>query len=374
MRSSQVNPATFRIRSRVSVTAVTLCCVIHVVTMPHAKSQCNPTPLDTEAAPCPDTTECGARVVRCLCDNAGHIVLEDTDRNGDGRSDTRIHLSYSSEGNLVLREVDRGVDGSIEERHLWEYEDGVLQTYEIDRDGDCQVDSRTSYYTDEDRHILWEDNDTDADGVIEERIMFAYDGEDRVGRVVDVDADGRIERECDYDPPCPPPYSWEECSRFLYCHDVPAPRPVARPVYVVPDGPPDNIYIATIDELCDESSELRSSLHTLILFSVDEEAAGWECWPCDTMHSYFSWRAGDTLREGVWPPSLRYVLVEITPRELETRPPFLLDDIVGWPTIVHLVADQPTEILEDRIRGLNMRGLRDLVRSVEAEYRVEPVR
>ena len=363
---TEVGPAK---RSPIFSTGVVLCIVAQLLMPSPLASQCLPAPSATETVPCSGLIECGPRVISCLCNEAGNVVLEDEDRNGDGTADTRIQLNYS-DGNLILREIDRGVDGFVDERHVWEYEDGVLQAYEIDRDGDCGVDSRTSYFADEYGLIVQEDSDTDGDGVVEERVIFAYDGGNRVARVVDIGADGTIERECDYDPPCPPPYSWEDCSHYIYCHDTPPPlpEPVSRPVREMPAGPPDNIYVATVDELTDESSELRSSAHTLVMFSVDEEAAGWRCQPCEILHSYFSWRAGSTLRLGIGNPGLRYVLISIDPSELDRRPAFLARDIEGWPTIVHLVADQPTEILEDRLRGLNIGGLRDLVRSLEAEY------
>ena len=349
---------------------LTVCIGTQLVRPARANAQCSPHAPMTHGAPCADNIECGPRTTRCLCDDAGNVVLEETDRNGDGNADTRTHLTYSAEGDLVLKEVDRGLDDIVDERHRWEYEDGNLQAYEIDRDADCVIDSRTSYFTDETGVILWEENDADGDGTAEERITFAYDGGNRVGRLVDIGVNGTIERECQYDPPCPPPYAWEDCTRNLYCQEVPPPAPALPPPATrpQPDGPPDNVYRATLDELSDEFSLLRSSAHTLVLFSVDEEAAGWACEPCEVMRSYFSWRARDTLRLGIVPSHLRYVLLELDPRDLESRPAFLLDDIAGWPTIVHLISGQSTETLEDRLRGLNIHGLRDLVRSLEAEY------
>ena len=193
-------------------------CAIDVISAPDLACQCLPAlAMESEGEVCPEGTECGPRTIRCLCNDAGFVALEESDSNGDGNVDTQTHFSYCTEGHLLQREVDRGLDGSVEERHAWVYVDGNLEAYEFDRDADGVVDSRTSYFTGPEGVVLWEESDADGDGIAEERITFAYEGSDRVSRLVDVGADGTIERECQYDPTCPPPYSWESCIRTLYC-------------------------------------------------------------------------------------------------------------------------------------------------------------
>ena len=352
-----------------------ICCVIHVISMSDLVCQCLPAlPMEGGGVPCPEGIECGPRTTRCLCNEAGLVVFEESDSNGDENVDTQTHFAYCAEGHLLEREIDRGLDGNVDERHTWVHVDGNLQAYEVDRDGDGIVDSRTSYFTAPDGVVFWEDSDVDGDGIAEERTTFVYDGDNRVGRVVDVGVDGTIEQECEYDPPCPPPHSWESCIGTLYCYDVPPPAPTIIPrlgttaIERDQEEPDDRVYDATLDELLDPSSELRSSTHTLVLFSVDEEAAGWMCEPCEVMQSYFGWRARDTRRLGVSTSHIRYVVLEIDPDEIETVPNFLASQIEGWPTIVHLMSTQETELVEDRLRGLNIGGLRSLVRRLEGEF------
>ena len=129
----------------------------------------------------------------------------------------------------------------------------------------------------------------------------------------------------------------------------------------------EDVYNVTLDQLADENSELFSAAHTLVMFSVDESASGWRCEPCQHMRPYFSWRAQQSSHRGVEPTQLRYVLVEVNSNTFN-EPEFLTDAIVGWPTIVHLTNDQDTEIYEDRVRGLDIQGLRQLVEKIEASY------
>ena len=62
------------------------------------------------------------------------------------------------------------------------------------------------------------------------------------------------------------------------------------------------------------------------------------------------------------------MLLEIDPEEVERPPNFLANRIEGWPTIVYLISGQETELVEDRLRGINISGLRELARRLEAEF------
>lgn len=126
-----------------------------------------------------------------------------------------------------------------------------------------------------------------------------------------------------------------------------------------------NLYQATNEQINDENVEFRNSEHALVMFSVDEEAAGWDCEPCQVMFNYVSWRASSSERIGLDTGRLMYVVAKLDPSNYDA-PDFLERDIEGWPTVVHLV--NGTEVLEDRIRGLAIIPFRDLVRSIEASY------
>ncbi len=133
-----------------------------------------------------------------------------------------------------------------------------------------------------------------------------------------------------------------------------------------------NVYVAaegynTLDLLSNSQSDLRTADHTLILFSVDEEASGWECPPCHRMGQYFDWRARESEHRGVEPTQLRYVLAKINTNTF-VEPDFLESVIDGWPRIVHLVNGRDSEVFEDRISGLDTRGLRLLVERIEGNY------
>lgn len=292
--------------------------------------------------------------------------MEDSDRNGDDRVDTRTTCEYGAGGELVLKEVDGGIDGTVDERYVWDYVDGHLREHTADRDGDGIVNSRIHFETDEAGFVTVEEHDDNADGSIERRVVLEYDElGNRIGSTVDFGVDGVIDRSCYYRPPCPPPYTLDVCSESLYCEPVPPPLPA------IAEQPASHVYAATVDQLVNEQSEIRSADHTLVMFSIDEVAAGWLCPACEHMRVDFTaWALLSDFR-GLRPTELRFVLVEIDPDDLEPRPAFLLDDIVGFPTIVHLVSGRQTEKLEDRIRGfvgVQMRALRLMVESIEAAY------
>lgn len=253
-----------------------------------------PLPPGVEVALCPAGTRCGPRSLRCLRDERGNIVLEDCDRNGDGRVDTRTTYTYGIEGELVLKEVGRGIDGMVDEQYRWDFLDGHLREQTTDRDGDGIVDSRVQYETDETGLVIVEEHDGNSDDTIDQRGVLEYNElGNRIGRSVDFGVDGVIDRRCSYRPPYPPPYAIDVCAEYLFSEAVLAPLP---PV-TTPDEPspePPNVFLATLEQLADEQSMFRSSDHTLVLFTVHETA--WRCPPCEHMCDYFSWRAGSPRR------------------------------------------------------------------------------
>ena len=180
-----------------------------------------PLPSGLVGSPCNDNPECPGVSHRCICDEGGNIVLSDSDRNGDGRIETRTTYSYDAQGVLLVSEMDIALDGNINRQQVWRYDDGQLQAYETDRDGDGVVDTWVDYETDEAGLVVQEDYYHNADDTIDERVLLSYDDEgNRITRDVDLSADGTIDRNCHYDPPCPPPYTFEVCSDRLYCGEL----------------------------------------------------------------------------------------------------------------------------------------------------------
>ena len=303
--------------------------------------------------------------MQCLCNEHGHLIVEDSDQSGNGQPDTRVLRTFNDRGELTLQETDRALDGTIDERQAWQYTDGRLLVFSIDRDADTIADSFIYYTTNDDGLIISEDHDINADDAIEQRSFFSYDTHNnRIGQDVDFGVDDIIDRQCTYQPPCPPPYTLQACSDNLFCDSVPPPLPP------IVERPTDNVYNVTLSALAIPHSELRSSEHTLVLFTIaeasahDQPVADSPSLFCEQMRTVFSLRALIS-RFRVSTIRLRYLLVEVAPDMLHPRPDFLLEDILTYPTIVHLTADSDHEIVENRIQDCSARHLHALANALE---------
>ena len=124
------------------------------------------------------------RIVRQEFDADDRISLIQTDNSGDGIFDRIEQLSYDSAGNILTRELDFDGDGTIDSRRSFEYEAGEVVLETLDSNGDGIIErtltaQRTSTAlgaicaTTNCQRIV--SIDEDNDGVVDTRQLFEHD-------------------------------------------------------------------------------------------------------------------------------------------------------------------------------------------------------
>ena len=144
-----------------------------------------------------------------------------TDTDGDGEEDENWTYTYDPDGNLVRSELrlgteletinhryfdelgrlasaedDTDADGAVDLRIMWVYsgESTLPQTMEEDREADGSVDTRTLYIWDDEGYLLREEWDNEANGSLDSARDYAYDENGRLAESAwDADGDGSPE-------------------------------------------------------------------------------------------------------------------------------------------------------------------------------------
>jgi len=118
---------------------------------------------------------------------------------------------------------------------------------------------------------------------------------------------------------------------LLYCSAAPQPEPLA-----VSDPPPTVIYQPpyarpiTLHDLLDETSEIRTADHALLMVT-----ASW-CNPCHELAPYLENIAGYARQQGLSPSQLYFAQIDVFDGDLYG----LLDDwVLGMPTIIYLQSE-----------------------------------
>ena len=141
--------------------------------------------------PCKGHRSCSDKAVECVCNDAGQLVLQILDKDGDGSLDEKAKYRYDPDGQMSSVMVDVDMDGTDDVRHDYGYNSsGVPAFWEIRKlpgGEDKKPDSRLTYHY-------------DAGGLLVEEI-------------IDVGLDGTPDEKCVYDPPCPPPFPNHSCKR-----------------------------------------------------------------------------------------------------------------------------------------------------------------
>ena len=134
--------------------------------------------------PCVRHPKCTGRTVVCRCDAYGNLLQRVFDLDGDGQGDEEARFAYDREGKMLAAIVDEGVDGSEDVRHLYAYnEQGLPTVWDIFRKPEAE--SR--------------------------QVRYVYAEGQLVSEELDQGRDGKVDRRCTYDPPCPPPIPNPAC-------------------------------------------------------------------------------------------------------------------------------------------------------------------
>lgn len=135
--------------------------------------------------PCPRHPKCTGKTVVCRCDAYGDLLLRVLDLDDDGHGDEAARFAYDREGKMIAAVVDEGVDGTEDVRHLYAYDErGMPTVWDVLRK--TKADSR--------------------------RIAYVYDENgDLILEKLDQGRDGKVNRKCTHDPPCPPPVPNPAC-------------------------------------------------------------------------------------------------------------------------------------------------------------------
>lgn len=128
---------------------------------------------------------------------AGELVEVTRDIRVDGTIDTRTRYEYDDDGNRAIESYDAGGDGRFDSVTRFEYDDGRLERAER-RTGPgrrIEINYAYAYQLDEDGNALVTDVDSLDDGSVDVRYLATYDaGGNRLTLARDDDADGQIER------------------------------------------------------------------------------------------------------------------------------------------------------------------------------------
>ncbi len=137
---------------------------------------------------CPRHDQCPQNAVKCTCNGLGWIMTKEIDRDDDGRADERIDLSRDHLGRLIETTVDKGMDGSTDAVHTNSY----------DQQGNL-VALYTKYPAGQSPNV---------------RVKCAYDRQGNLLRMeFDEGIDGKLDKVCTFDPPCPPPIPNPKCRK-----------------------------------------------------------------------------------------------------------------------------------------------------------------
>jgi len=116
-------------------------------------------------------------------DEFDNLVEHRYDEDGNGIFDGGVsyHYTYDEDGRPLIKEFDQGMDGDLETRELFEYQNGLLVKYQIDyrneagnNEADGIIDSITEYEYNEEDQVVFERTDHDADGIIDAEYSFIY--------------------------------------------------------------------------------------------------------------------------------------------------------------------------------------------------------
>lgn len=138
---------------------------------------------------CMSHPQCDAQAMKCICNPKGMLIRKILDRNDDKEADEQAEYLYNQEFFLTFVNVDTNMDGKLDVRHEYGY-------YEANRPSFWEVTDVSS--AKEDRK--------------NSRVTYLYnDQKDLIAEEYDVALDGRIDKECTYSPPCPPPIPNHRC-------------------------------------------------------------------------------------------------------------------------------------------------------------------
>lgn len=143
----------------------------------------------------------------CVCDSNGKVINY---LAREGLRPMRMTFTYDDAGNRLTKQWDRDDDGSIERRLSWTYDDeGRLVGWTDDLGADGSADEWMVWIYDELGNLGSEERGAGSrDGWLS-RTTWQYDAEGNRVRAAAEFSDGSVER-CDYQPPCPPPFS-DDC-------------------------------------------------------------------------------------------------------------------------------------------------------------------
>lgn len=126
-------------------------------------------------------------------DAAGLLVLREDDVDGDGEIESRTFHEHDAEGNVLVIAEDGDADGSIDARLVSRYENGRVVEI-VMYDGAERAIGRTTILRDPHGNAAVEEIDAGADGTVDWRGVYAYDGDSNLIREEhDVAADGELE-------------------------------------------------------------------------------------------------------------------------------------------------------------------------------------
>lgn len=126
-------------------------------------------------------------------DAQDHLVLEATDNGADGSDDNLTE--YAWDGDLeVMRRTDFNGDGAWETVEERTYTDGLLTGWTLDVGDDGEVDQSRTWTHDAGGHVLVDELDSNADGTVDARYTYVWDGDLLVEERYDSNADGVVDR------------------------------------------------------------------------------------------------------------------------------------------------------------------------------------
>ena len=155
-----------------------------------------------QGVPCPGMCPIDADE-SCLCDDEGRVV---TYLAREALRVVRFSFTYDALGNRLTKEWDRDDDGSVERRLSWQYDgDGRLLGWRDDLGADGQIDEWLVWTYDDLGNLTAEERGVGPEGSWMMRTSWVYDAEgNRISR--NTEDDGGVVEQCEFLPPCPPPY------------------------------------------------------------------------------------------------------------------------------------------------------------------------
>lgn len=137
----------------------------------------------------PTETACDGRETcpaqsQCLCDDRGNLVVAALDQDGDGRPERRTVMTYDASNRRTAIEMDVGVDGIVDARAAFSYDEAGAKTERWDRDNNGFFEAHRFFNAE--GHLVRSDN---------------YD-----------ETSEALIRRCVHNPPCPSPFVGPSCS------------------------------------------------------------------------------------------------------------------------------------------------------------------